>query len=38
MAEDKIRVKTNDGKILNVDLDIAKQWVPINTMYEGIIL
>jgi hypothetical protein len=35
MAEDKVRVKTNDGEILEVDLDVAKQWGPINNMYES---
>jgi hypothetical protein len=35
MAEDKVRVQTGDGAILEVDLDIAKQWGPINNMYEG---
>ncbi len=35
MSEDKVRVKTSDGDILEVDLDVAKQWGPINNMYEG---
>ena len=35
MAETKIRVKTSDGQIVEVDLDVAKQWGPINNMYEG---
>jgi hypothetical protein len=35
MSEDKVRVQTSDGDILEVDLDVAKQWGPINNMYEG---
>jgi hypothetical protein len=35
MAEDKVRVQTSDKHILEVDLDVAKQWGPIKTMYEG---
>jgi hypothetical protein len=35
MAEDKVRVKTSDSDVLEVDLDVAKQWGPINNMYEG---
>ena len=32
---DKVRVQTNDGDILEVDLDIAKQWAPIKNFHEG---
>ncbi len=35
MAEDKVRVQTSDKDVLEVDLDIAKQWAPIHNMYEG---
>ena len=38
MTESKVRVKTSDGNITEVDLDIAKQWGPINNMYEGIFI
>jgi hypothetical protein len=38
MAADKVRVQTNDGDILEVNLDVAKQWAPIKLMYEGKIL
>ncbi len=38
MSAEKVRVKTSDGDILEVDLDVAKQWGPINQMYEGIII
>ncbi|CAF0734824.1 unnamed protein product [Adineta steineri] len=34
MAEDKVRVQTSDGEILEVDYAIAKQWAPIKNMYE----
>jgi hypothetical protein len=35
MADDKIRVKTNDGDVIEVERTIAKQWAPIKTLYEG---
>lgn len=35
MTESKVRVKTSEGNIIEVDLDVAKQWGPINNMYEG---
>lgn len=38
MSEDKVRVQTSDGDIIEVDLDVAKQWGPINNMYEGNII
>ncbi|CAF3318797.1 unnamed protein product [Rotaria socialis] len=34
MAEDKIKVATSDGDILEVDLYIAKQWQPVKLIYE----
>lgn len=35
MSEDKVKVKTSDGDIVEVDLEVAKLWGPINNMYEG---
>ncbi|CAF5164451.1 unnamed protein product, partial [Rotaria magnacalcarata] len=34
MAEDKIKVTTRDGDILEVDLYVAKQWQPVKLIYE----
>jgi hypothetical protein len=35
MAEGKIQVKCGDGGVIEVDLDIAKTWGPIQSAYEG---
>lgn len=38
MAESKVKVKTSDDQIVEVDLDVAKQWGPVNSMYEGMLI
>jgi hypothetical protein len=38
MAAEKVKVQTSDKDIIEVDLDIAKQWGPIKTIYEGRII
>ncbi|CAF0883831.1 unnamed protein product [Rotaria sordida] len=34
MSEEKIKVQTSDGDIIEVDLFVAKQWEPVKNIYE----
>ena len=34
MADEKIKVSTTDGDIVEVDVSVAKKWGPIKAIYE----
>ncbi|CAF0872892.1 unnamed protein product [Rotaria sp. Silwood1] len=34
MSEEKIKVQTSDGDVIEVDLFVAKQWEPVKNIYE----
>jgi hypothetical protein len=34
MADEKIKVSTIDGDIVEVDVSVAKKWGPIKAIYE----